>query len=1134
MIHLTLLLACGLQAADSSLPSPTDSDHWHQVACDDGGTSQIPHLLSGDPYTFPESAVAGTESERTCAFGDPVVFGYSGIDMGAKYRAVVTVASDGPRRQALFANDVALGAPADLIAGTIVTSTLDLPAACLTPDRLILEMRRLGGPNAVLSRIEILSTNPEPLGALEAGSWDPGLFSIPLPTVEEVNRLLPTYRPIPRSTGGVERPTKSLNGAWRVRPEPPDGWFRDPGAMPESIEVEMPGQFVQEGILFDPKKPVACFRAFEVDPAWREGRVIVRFEAVFSHCRVFVNGTPVGEHLGGMTAFEFDITDELREGSNDLALEITSWSDADLLGSLSQYTAHPLGGILRDVTLFTVPALHLTDLRIVTDLDEAFEDATLELELELGNTTGEEVSGLRLGIVIPEIPVEVERELPSIPPHSRRRVHLSVPVPSPRKWDPEHPRLHDLQLLLTSAGRELESLVEPIGFREIEVRGKQLLINGSPVKLRGANRHEVDPRRGRIVDRDTCIQDALLFREANCNYVRTSHYPPSIDFLDACDRLGLLVEVEAPLGWVGHGANPHWAELDPADPRWLPYQRQANLETVHFHRNHPSVLFWSLANESLWTRNFAEVLAAVQLADPSRPQAFHDQAWGGFNSAGSRAPIANLHYPGPGGPAHVATHSDDRPVLFGEYCHLSVYNRRETVTDPAVRDLWGLALRPMWEGMYRTPGMLGGALWSGIDDVFHLPDGRSTGYGPWGLIDGWRRHKPEFLQVRNSYAPVVVIGSSVREEGLWGIELENRFSFTNLDEVRIVYRSGGREQRVAGPHVAPGERGVIELETPGPEPLLLTFVDPREVVVAEELLDLPRLAATPAPEGTSTPECWRGETQYTIRTDDLELVLDASTGRIERLTRDGRDLLVGGPHLLAIPLHSDGCAPEHQPALPPLTDVCSGWQLEGMRVLPQEGEGVVVVKGRYDQASGSFTMRLDSAGTLRIQYDFKLTVDSLTPRQLGVAFDVPRALDTVSWNRRAEWTHYPEDHIGRARGSSPAFHDDCPEPVAPSTRPDWPWSHDATPLGCNDFRATRSHVFRFGLSTADGRRVTLFGDGTGDARAWIVDGERIRLLAASLTVPTGEMFIRNHFREVSVEWKRGAKLAGSAELRFPR
>lgn len=157
------------------------------------------------------------------------------------------------------------------------------------------------------------------------------------------------------------------------------------------------------------------------------------------------------------------------------------------------------------------------------------------------------------------------------------------------------------------------------GFREIEVRGNELLVNGRAVKLRGVCRHEAHPLTGRVLTAELQRQDVELYRAANCNFIRTSHYPPAEELLELCDEAGMFVEVEAPVCWVGHHANENWKKLNYQDTAYYPYVLQVNMEMIHFYRNHPSVLFWSMANESYWNREFAQVQEYVLKADPTRP-----------------------------------------------------------------------------------------------------------------------------------------------------------------------------------------------------------------------------------------------------------------------------------------------------------------------------------------------------------------------------------------------------------------------------------------------------------------------------------------------------------------------------------
>lgn len=251
-------------------------------------------------------------------------------------------------------------------------------------------------------------------------------------------------------------------------------------------------------------------------------------------------------------------------------------------------------------------------------------------------------------------------------------------VKSPLLWDNEHPNLYRLHLDLYEGENSIAQIEKKFGFREVEVRGNRLLVNGRPVKLRGVCRHEAHPLYGRSLTDEEWKADAELYRAANCNFIRTSHYPPAEEFIEYCDELGLFVELEAPVCWIGHHANENWQKLNYKDEKYYDYVLQADMETVHFYRNHPSVIFWSMANESYWNKGFAQVAEYMKKADTTRPFAFHDQAYGGFNNQGSTAPIANIHYPGPGG-YQEATKSD-RPMTYGEYCHLNVYNRSELVT----------------------------------------------------------------------------------------------------------------------------------------------------------------------------------------------------------------------------------------------------------------------------------------------------------------------------------------------------------------------------------------------------------------------------------------------------------------------
>ena len=268
------------------------------------------------------------------------------------------------------------------------------------------------------------------------------------------------------------------------------------------------------------------------------------------------------------------------------------------------------------------------------------------------------------------------------------------------------------------------------------VAGNQLFLNGSPLKLHGVDRHEVHPLSGRCLNIDLWRKDARLYKEANVNYIRTSHYPPAEEFIDLCDSIGLYVELENPLVWIGHGANQKLDVREAWDLRIRNELIKTTKETITFYRDHPAIIIWSLANESAWTENWHATKDSADIFDPTRPKSFHDQAYGAYNNYGSVVmQIANVHYPGPQGPDIADTFP--RPLLFGEYCHLNTYKQAGNSPlipesgKPGVQDSTGCGKK-----CTDQKDALAEAIWSGIDDRIYAARWKTGGL--WGMgTCGW-------------------------------------------------------------------------------------------------------------------------------------------------------------------------------------------------------------------------------------------------------------------------------------------------------------------------------------------------------------------------------------------------------------
>ena len=945
---------------------------------------------------------------------------------------------------------------------------------------------------------------------------------------------LPELSPRPVAEAGIATPLISLNGTWKFSTNPPSGF--EQFAAPETkawSNIAVPGEWVMQGFAIATNTAAAYWREFNVPADWSGRSIKLRFDCVHSDCTVYVNGQRVGAHEGCFTVFELDVTAAIKPGRNILALAVKSESTADTLDSATQYAAHQLGGITRKVQLFALPAVHLAEQVITADYDAATTNGTLAVKLHLSPAPHDPLT-VRLRLLAPGATKSVAvMELTAAGDHLAPKIQISPAL----SWDPEHPRLYTLLTeLIGQHGEVLEQTSQRIGFRRIEIRGNQLFVNNAPVKLRGSCRHEVDPLRGRSLTPEIWKKDAELFRAANVNYIRTSHYPPAEEFLDLCDEYGFFVECEAPLCWVEHGANAIWQGWNYQDAKFFPYLLRANFENLAANRNHPCVTIWSLANESRWSPLFAEVNRRVKAADPTRPTSFHDQCWGGYNNAQSQADIAVYHYPGENGPAKCD--EEKRPVLFGEYCHVECYNRRELVTDPGVRDDWGRGFARMNDLMYQHDGCLGGAIWAGVDDVFCLPDGKFVGYGMWGAIcDGWRRDKPETWHVKNAYSPVRVTvrelpvpapGEAIR------IPVLNRYNFADLNELKITWSLAGASGNITAniPARHDGELVLALKKTvKSGDVLHLSFTDPRGFVCNEENLTFGhRVEPTvSAPSSSGALTITESPDTIQVKGNAAEYVIDRKSGQFIRATIRNKTILTGGPALMILPLQTEACEPVDLGVWKPLNNVCEHWQAESVQARRvADGAVEIVVKGSCTDADGGYTLHLDAGGNIQLHYDFKSRV-SENPRQWGMVFFTPKNFDTLAWNRQAQWTAYPANHIGRPAGMAHAHVAAVSQPYA-TQKPKQPWSLDATILGGNDFTSTKRGVLQAALGS-NHESLSVVSDGHQSIRTF-VSGAQSGLLVAGFHTGGGDGFFGTHFATERRPLKLGTPLADTINLRL--
>ncbi|WP_419051789.1 glycoside hydrolase family 2 TIM barrel-domain containing protein [Parabacteroides goldsteinii] len=951
-----------------------------------------------------------------------------------------------------------------------------------------------------------------------------------LQSVSATDFTVPRLSPLPVK---VEKQKIPLGGSWQFNPSPEKEFWKQ-GSVTNWKSIEVPGEWVMQGFEVEKGKAAGYFRTFSVPSSWNGQRIKLRCNGIYSDSHIYINGKEAGAHLGGFTAFELDVTELVQTGKeNRIAVSVRSESLADSTSSGSQYAVHPLGGITRDMYLFTLPDVNMSMFHVNTSFDSTYMDAVLKTDIEISNESSVPASNLSLHFSLEdangkEIALKQNTNpVQKIAAGATEKASLSFSIAKPEKWDSEHPYLYTLTCRLKDGKKVLHETVRRVGFRQVEVRGNQMYINNMPVKLRGVCRHEVMPLRGRSVNDGMWRKDVELFRRGNVNYIRTSHYPPDEALLEACDELGMLVEVEAPFCWA-HNTNV------PEEMHDAVLVNQ-HVEMVNLNRSHPSVIMWSLGNESLkYAEYFKKAGEVVKQMDPTRPRIFSQ--WGPDADNGELE-VTNHHYPGPTGPNKYR--NSKRPVTFDEFCHLNAYNRLELAADPGLRSMWGPLLDQMWNNMYHSQGVLGGAIWAGIDDTFFLPGEKAVGYGTWGPIDGWRREKPEYWGMKKAFSPVKIVQKgNMSADGIVRFHVENRHNFSDLSECSIVWKAGGKSGRVTT-DMAPRSEGEFEIQLPeslrNAEKLELTVTGVRGFVIDEYSFRILPEQIKPQGQGQS------GQLSCQEKADVIEIqsvggvfTVDKRNGLLSA-GQGGNAVLLQSPALMVLPLNGDGEGVQmvgKDQKFKPYNPVCENWIAQSVTCLPGDELISIKVKGIYKEAEGIFEYRFHKNGEVIFVYDFTMLQD-ISPRQTGLVFTLPSSFTHLDWKRKGYWNVYPEDHIGALTGQAEAF--DASLPVSglagPSKQPVKSWSYDQTAAGSNMFRSTKENIYSARLKDGSGQSVTVKSDGTQYVRAWI-EGDAIRLLVADYNNPGKENFLIPHAEKGYKPLRKGDKVQGKVTVSF--
>jgi len=607
----------------------------------------------------------------------------------------------------------------------------------------------------------------------------------------------------------------SLDGRWKFH------WAKDPDARPADFyredydvsawdEITVPGNWQMQGFgkpiyvnmqypfhrdrpsvtgepnkdwyAYDHRNPVGSYVTFiDVTKDMLSKNLILHFGGVHSAMYVWVNGRKVGYSQNSMSPAEFDITKYVREGRNKLAVEVYRWSDGSYLECQDMWR---LSGIFRSVQLWVRPLVHIADYKVEAVPNADFSKFTVKAKIAVCNTGRKTAKNLlaQLQMACPELhgvntnPSHhnvTNCRIPKLRAGDTITVELSFPYDSaPRLWSAEKPWLYPFSIELGD-----EHFDYHFGVKRVECVGEVLKFNSKNIKLRGVNRHDHHPVTGRYVDRDTYEQDIKLMKQANINFLRTSHYPDDPYLYELCDRWGIYVMDEANQESHGYGyANKVMGE----DPDWKEAHVDRAVSLVQRDKNHPSVIFWSLGNEGGVGPNLKAMREAVVALDTiALPFCDTDR---------SQSDIYDDSYLTPERFASEARRITDRPFMMREYAHAmgnSVGNFQE-----------------YWDVIYADSSICGAAIWDWVDQgiasekgfLYGGDFGDKPNDGPFcinGLIAPDRKPHPHYYEVQHVYQPL----QFVREGD--NIRIINHDCFTALEEYDYYYTLA-RNGEVAG------------------------------------------------------------------------------------------------------------------------------------------------------------------------------------------------------------------------------------------------------------------------------------------------------------------------------------------------
>ncbi len=767
-------------------------------------------------------------------------------------------------------------------------------------------------------------------------------------------------------------------------------------------------------------------REFMIPAEWKDQQILMHVGSATSNLTVWVNGQEVGYSEDSKMEAEFDVTKYLKAGQKALvAMQVMRWCDGSY-GEDQDFWRFT--GIAREVYMYARPKAHIQDLFITPDLTNNYTDGTLNVKVSGLNAAGKSLSFK----LVNNKGMEVASQTTTLGKSGEAEVNFEVK--SPEKWTAETPYLYTLYTTLSDGKEQLEVIPQNVGFRKVEIKDKQLLVNGQPILIKGADRHEMDPDGGYVVPLSRMIQDITIMKQLNINAVRTSHYPDDPRWYDLCDKYGIYLVAEA--NFESHGMGYEDARLA-QDPRYKQTIVERNINNVRVQKNHPSIITWSLGNESGYGDNFAQAYDELKKMDPSRPVQYEQAIWNG------KTDIFCPMYYDYGNCDKFGQGNDPRPLIQCEYAH-------------AMGNSMG-GFKEYWDLVRKYPNYQGGFIWDFVDQgvwgtskvtgkpifMYGGDSGRypasDHNFNCNGIIAPDRSLTPHSYEVRHYYQNIWLNNLNMTRGT---IDLYNENFFVNMGNVegyisilqdgKVVLTGTLRDLD----KIAPQETKTIDLTTlpvaldawnlvkqnpsseilanvefrlTKPEPLLESgwvvasqqfVIQKYKYPVVADVLDAAEADLRSDDKAISVDErlaC------YTVEAGGLSISVNRRTGELDYVDLDGEPLLQDGYHVIP----NFWRAPTDNDYGASLQNKFSAWKQpqKSLKGVSCYAEGnAQVIKVEYDlkplEASLTHTYTMDAAGELIINQHLDVNEQAENKPQFfrfGMQWVMPQKYNSIHY-----------------------------------------------------------------------------------------------------------------------------------------